>query len=57
MSPFYQTLHDDLCKLGADHCPAMLFAKGENHMSELFSIDTTDTSVSGPILKWMQTVK
>lgn len=57
MSPFYQTLHDDLCKLGTDHCPAMLFAKGQSHMSELFSIDTTDTSVSGPILKWMRGVK
>jgi hypothetical protein len=57
MSAFYQTLHDDLCKLGADHCPAMFLAKGQNHMSELFSIDTADTSVSGPILKWMQSVK
>ena len=57
MSAFYQTLHDDLCKLGADHCPAMLFAKGHSHMSELFSIDTADTSVSGTILKWMKGVK
>ena len=56
MSAFYQTLHDDLCKLGAEHYPAMLFAKGESHMSQLFSIDTADTSVSGPILKWIKGV-
>ena len=48
MSAFYQTLHDDLCKLGPDHCPTMLFEKGESHMSELFSVDTADTSVSRP---------
>jgi hypothetical protein len=26
-------------------------------MSEVFSIDTPDTTVSGPILKWMKKVK
>src|SRR5581483_2283419 len=40
MSAFYQTLHDELCKEGPQHCPAMLFAKEESHMSEVFSIDT-----------------
>jgi Carboxylesterase family len=57
MSPFYQTLHDELCKEGPEHCPAMLFAKQESHMSEVFSIDTPDQSVSGPILAWMKKVK
>jgi hypothetical protein len=57
MSPFYQTLHDELCKQGPDHCPAMLFAKGESHMSQVFSIDTADQTVSGPILEWMKKVK
>ena len=57
-------LHDELCKLdgpsakdGVGHCPAMLFAKGESHMSEVFSIDTKDTTVSGPILAWIKKVK
>ena len=57
-------LHDELCKLdganakdGVGHCPAMLFAKGESHMSEVFSIDTKDTIVSGPILAWIKKVK
>ena len=50
MSTFYQTLLDDLCAIGADRCPTMLFERRPNHMSEVFSIDTADTSVSGPIL-------
>ena len=57
MSAFNQTLHDELCKDGPDHCPTLLFAKGESHMSEVFSIDTADTTVSGPILAWMKKVK
>ncbi len=57
MSPFNQTLHDELCKEGPAHCPTMLFEKGESHMSEVFSIDTPDKTVSGPILKWMKKVK
>jgi hypothetical protein len=57
MSPFYQTLHDELCKEGPDHCPTMLFAKEESHMSEVFSIGTDDQNVSGPILAWMKKVK
>ena len=57
MGAFYQTLHDELCKEGKDHCPTMLFEKGHSHMSEVFSIDTADTTVSGPILKWIRSVK
>lgn len=57
-------LHDELCKVdgpkakdGVGHCPAMMFLKGESHMSEVFSIDTPDTTVSGPILAWIKKVK
>lgn len=57
MSPFNQALHDELCKIGPDHCPTMLFEKGESHMGEVFSIDTPDQSVSGPILAWMKKIK
>jgi hypothetical protein len=56
-SAFNTALHDELCKLGPDHCPTMLFEKGESHMSEVFSIDTPDKTVSGPILKWMKAIK
>jgi hypothetical protein len=57
MSAFYQTLHDEMCKQGPDHCPMMLFEKGESHMSEVFCIDTADKTVSGPILAWMKKIK
>jgi hypothetical protein len=57
MMPFLQILHDDLCKEGPGHCPAMLYLKGESHMSEVFSIDTPDKTVSGPILAWMKKIK
>ena len=64
ISPFNQALHDELCKLdgpkavdGKGHCPMMLFEKGESHMSEVFSIDTPDKTVSGPILKWIQSIE
>jgi hypothetical protein len=63
MSPFNQALHDELCKLdgpkavdGKGHCPMMLFEKSESHMSEVFSIDTPDKTVSGPILNWIQSI-
>jgi BD-FAE len=59
-----KALHDELCMIdgakakdGAGHCPAMLFAKGESHMSEVFSIDTDDKVVSGPILAWTKKIK
>ena len=56
-SAFNKALHDELCKAGPDHCPTMLFEKGESHMSEVFSIDTSDKVVSGPILKWIKSIK
>jgi triacylglycerol lipase len=56
-SPFAKALQDELCKEGKDHCPTLLYMKGESHMSEVFSIDTPDTSVSGPILKWIKSIK
>jgi hypothetical protein len=59
-----KALHDALCtvegssaKDGVGHCPAMLFAKGESHMSEVFSIDTADKTVSNPVLAWIRGTK
>jgi len=52
-----KAVHDVLCateganaKDGQGRCPAMLFARRHSHMGEVFSFDTADTSVSGPIL-------
>jgi hypothetical protein len=55
--PFNQVLHDDLCKEGPDHCPLLLYFKGESHMSEVFSLDTPDKTVSSPILAWIKKIK
>lgn len=55
--PFNQVLHDALCKEGKAHCPTLIVFKGESHMSEVFSIDTPDKTVSGPILTWIKKVK
>jgi hypothetical protein len=57
LMPFNRMLHDELCKEGPDHCPTLLLARGESHVSLVFSIDTPDTSVSGPILAWMKGIK
>ena len=42
MSPFFQTLHDDICKNNPSNCPTMLYAKDESHLSEIFGLDTAD---------------
>ena len=64
MLPSDITIHDELCKLegpkakdGVGHCPTMLYLKGHSHMSEVFSIGSSDKSVSGPILEWIKSVQ
>ena len=52
---FAETLRDELCKAG--HCATYMVYKDHSHISEVMSPDTADTSVTGPILKWMKSVK
>jgi hypothetical protein len=52
---FAATLKDELCKAG--RCPTYVTFKDHSHISEVMSPDTADTSVTGPILKWMMAVK
>jgi hypothetical protein len=52
---FAETLKDELCKAG--RCPAYEVYKDHSHISEVMSPDTSDTSVTGPILKWIKSVK
>ena len=54
-------LHDELCKLdgpgakdGKGHCPSLWMLKGESHMSEVFSLDTTDQIVAKPVLDFVK---
>jgi len=50
-------LHDAMCAVGKDHCPEMWMLKGESHMSEVFSVDTADKTVSGPVLQFVKKAK
>lgn len=52
---FAETLRDALTKAG--RAPTYLTFKEHSHISEVESIGTKDTSVSGPILRWMKSVK
>ena len=52
---FDEALKNALCKAG--RCPATGFFKDHSHMSLVFSPNTSDNSVTGPILKWMKSVK
>jgi triacylglycerol lipase len=56
-------LHDELCKTeganakdGQGRCPTMAIFKEESHMSEVFSLDTPDQNVAGPVLAWIKKV-
>ena len=53
LSPFNKALGDALCAVGESHCPTLLVARGESHISEVFSIDTPDRTVSGPVLRFI----
>jgi triacylglycerol lipase len=52
---FAETLKSELCKAG--DCPTYMVYKDHSHISEVMSPDTADTSVTGPILKWMKSIK
>jgi triacylglycerol lipase len=50
-------LHDEMCAVGKDHCPEMWMLKGESHMSEVFSVDTADQTVSKAVLQFVRKMK
>jgi hypothetical protein len=43
-------------KEGEGHCPLLVYNKRHSHVSEVFSIDSPDTSVSAPILAFAKRV-
>jgi hypothetical protein len=51
---FSKTLHDSVCAANRAHCPQYLIAKGQSHVSLVFSIDTPDKGVSGPVLAFIK---
>jgi hypothetical protein len=63
MAPLDKAAHDKMCavdgakaKDGEGHCPLLVYNKRHSHVSEVFSIDSPDTSVSGPILAFAKRV-
>jgi len=52
---FAETLKAELCK--ANRCPTYVTFKDHSHISEVMAPNTADTSVTGPILKWIKSVK
>lgn len=52
---FAETLRDELQKAGRK--VTYVSYKDHSHISEVMSPNTADTSVTGPILKWMKSVK
>jgi hypothetical protein len=63
MSPLDKAAHDKMCavdgpkaKDGEGHCPLLVYNKRHSHVSEVFSIDSPDTSVSDPILQFAKRV-
>ena len=55
MGSFIDTLNGQLIMAG-NH-PTVAVFKDHSHMSEVFSPGSPDTEVSGPVLKWMKSVK
>ncbi len=54
LTSFNKALDHALCAAGRSHCPTLLVAKGHSHMSMVFSIDSPDTTVSGPVLAFIR---
>ena len=59
-----RAVHDELCRLegpkakdGVGHCPTMAMFKGESHMSEVFSIGSSNKTVSNAVLAFINSHK
>jgi hypothetical protein len=57
LTGFNKALNDALCAVDRQQCPTLLVARGHSHMSIVFSIDTTDTSVSDSVLTFIQSTR
>jgi hypothetical protein len=52
---FGEMMKQQLCAVR--NCPTTMVFKDHSHMSLVFSPNTSDNSVTGPILKWLKSVK
>jgi len=63
MSALDKAAHDKMCavdgaraKDGEGHCPLLVYNRRHSHVSEVFSFDSPDTSVSDPVLQFARRV-
>jgi pimeloyl-ACP methyl ester carboxylesterase len=49
-----KNLHEAVCGGGSQQCPQFIEVVGHGHMSLVFSFDSPDTSVSGPVLTFIR---
>jgi triacylglycerol lipase len=52
---FHEILKEQMCMV--KNCPTVVVFKDHSHMSEVFSPNTADDTVTAPILKWMKSIK
>ena len=52
-----KALHDALCARQGQQCPPYMEFKDHQHISVMFSFNTADESVSGPVLAWLRGLK
>lgn len=50
-----QHLNRELCARSV--CPSLIFLAGHSHMSEVYSINTSDASLSGPVMEFAKRMK
>ena len=50
---FIPAIREELCKTT---CPTTMVFKDYNHMATIFAPNTADSTMTGPILKWMRSV-
>ena len=50
-----QLLNRELCARSV--CPNLILLPGHSHMSEVYSINTSDTSLGGPVIEFAKRVK
>jgi hypothetical protein len=50
-----EDIKKSLCDVG--RCPTYTVFKDHSHVSQIMSVGTADTSVSGPILQFLQSIR
>ena len=57
MRQFAETAIAQLCEGRSDTCPASVDLPDHNHFTEGMAVGTEDTSLSGPVLRWIEALE